>query len=86
VEGNPESLFTFDYPIMGKDMMYWLYEHMLKRQITVLPGHVCFMISGKDMADTPDKLYRATAWCNEISEFVAVDSWSYIPYRNSISR
>jgi len=50
-------------------MIYWLYEQMLKRQITVLPGHVCFMISGKDMADTPDKLYRATTWCNEISAF-----------------
>jgi len=51
-------------------MIYWLYELMLKRQITELPGHVCFMISGKDMADAPEKLYRATAWCNEISAFV----------------
>ncbi len=54
-----------------QEMIYWLYELMLKRQITELPGHVCFMISGKDMADTPEKLYRATAWCNEISAFVA---------------
>jgi undecaprenyl diphosphate synthase len=52
-------------------MIYWLYEHMLTRQITVLPGHVCFMISGRDMADTPDKLYRTTAWCNEISAYVS---------------
>ena len=52
-------------------MIYWLYEHMLKRQITVLPGHVCFMISGHDMADAPEKLIKATAWCNEISAFVA---------------
>jgi undecaprenyl diphosphate synthase len=52
-------------------MIYWLYEHMLKRQITVLPGHVCFMISGKDMADAPENLYLATAWCNEISAYVA---------------
>ncbi|MDP3395120.1 MAG: undecaprenyl diphosphate synthase family protein [Methanoregula sp.] len=52
-------------------MIYWLYEHMLKRQITVLPGHVCFMISGRDMADAPENLYRATAWCNEISAYVA---------------
>ena len=44
---------------------------MLKRQITVLPGHVCFMISGKDMADAPENLYLATAWCNEISAYVA---------------
>ncbi len=51
-------------------MMYWLYEQMLKRQITELPGHVCFMISGKDMADVPEKLFMATAWCNEISMYI----------------
>jgi undecaprenyl diphosphate synthase len=52
-------------------MLYWLYEQMLKQQITVLPGHVCFMISGKDMADAPEKLNQATAWCTEISAYVA---------------
>ncbi|MDO9324728.1 MAG: undecaprenyl diphosphate synthase family protein [Methanoregula sp.] len=52
-------------------MIYWLYEQMLKRQITELPGHVCFMISGKDMADAPEKLYRTTAWCTEISAYVS---------------
>lgn len=52
-------------------MIYWLYEQMLKRQITELPGHVCFMISGKDMADTPEKLLLATAWCSEISAYVS---------------
>lgn len=51
--------------------MYWLYEHMLKRQITVLPGHVCFMISRQDMADAPEKLYLTTAWCTEISAYVS---------------
>jgi len=50
-------------------MIYWLYEYMLKRQITVLPGHVCFMISGQDMADAPEKLFRVTAWCTELSRF-----------------
>ena len=34
-------------------MIYWLYEYLLKRQITELPGHVCFMISGQDLADAP---------------------------------
>ncbi|MEI7856661.1 MAG: undecaprenyl diphosphate synthase family protein [Methanomicrobiales archaeon] len=52
-------------------MIYWLYEQMLKRQITMLPEHVCFMISGKDMADTPEKLLLATAWCSEISACVS---------------
>jgi undecaprenyl diphosphate synthase len=52
-------------------MMYWLYEQMLKRQITVLPGHVCFMINAKDMADAPQKLFMATAWCTDISAYVS---------------
>ncbi|MDD1699671.1 MAG: undecaprenyl diphosphate synthase family protein [Methanoregula sp.] len=51
-------------------MLYWLYENLLKRQITELPKHVCFMISGQDMADAPDNLALITSWCNEISEFV----------------
>jgi undecaprenyl diphosphate synthase len=43
---------------------------MLKRQITELPGHVCFMISGEDMADAPGNLFRITSWCSEISKHV----------------
>ena len=46
------------------------YEHLLKRQITELPGHVCFMISGKDMADAPGNLFRIVSWCREISKHV----------------
>jgi len=52
-------------------MIYWLYAHLLKRQITELPGHVCFMIGAKDMADAPEHLYRVTSWCNDISAYVA---------------
>jgi len=52
-------------------MIYWLYAHLLKRQITELPGQVCFMIDAKDMADAPENLYRVTSWCNEISAYVA---------------
>ena len=51
-------------------MIYWLYAHLLKRQITELPGHVCFMIDAKDMADAPENLYRITSWCNDISACV----------------
>jgi undecaprenyl diphosphate synthase len=51
-------------------MIYWLYEYMLKRQIAELPGHVCFMISGQDMADAPANLIRITSWCSEISKYV----------------
>jgi len=60
-------------------MIYWLYEQMLKRQITVLPGHVCFMISGQDMADAPEKLFRATAWCTDISAYVSKHNASSQP-------
>jgi len=48
-------------------MIYRLYEQMLRRQITMLPAHICFMISGRDMAEAPDKLGAVTRWCTEIS-------------------
>jgi undecaprenyl diphosphate synthase len=51
-------------------MIYRIYEYMLKRQITELPGHVCFMISGQDMAEAPDNLFFITSWCKEISDLV----------------
>ena len=52
-------------------MIYWLYGRMLMRQLHDLPGHVCFMISGEDMADAPENLYHITRWCTEISAVVA---------------
>jgi undecaprenyl diphosphate synthase len=48
-------------------MLYWLYARLLMRQITVLPAHVCFMISGQDLAEAPASLCTVTAWCNGIS-------------------
>jgi undecaprenyl diphosphate synthase len=50
-------------------MIYWFYEYLLKRQIHEVPGHVCFMISGQDMADAPGNLVRITSWCSEISKY-----------------
>jgi len=52
-------------------MIYWIYEQMLRRRISVLPAHICFMISGRDMADAPEKLLLVTGWCAEISTDVA---------------
>jgi undecaprenyl diphosphate synthase len=49
-------------------MIYWLYERMLRRQLQVLPRQVCFMISGADMAEAPDKILEITRWCIEIPE------------------
>ena len=52
-------------------MIYWLYVQLLKRQISVLPKQVCFMISGQDLADAPDSLYHVTTWCNAITSYVS---------------
>ncbi len=52
-------------------MIYWLYAHLLRRQITELPAHVCFMISGQDLVDAPGNLSTVTSWCNEISAYVS---------------
>jgi len=51
-------------------MMYWLYEYLLKRQISQVPAHICFMINGQDLAEAPENLALITSWCNELSEFV----------------
>jgi undecaprenyl diphosphate synthase len=52
-------------------MIYWLYEQMLKQKLSLLPGHICFMISGRDMAEAPKNLLLITGWCNEISSYLA---------------
>jgi undecaprenyl diphosphate synthase len=52
-------------------MLYWLYARLLMRQITELPGHICFMISGQDLAEAPEHLYTVTAWCNGLSAQVS---------------
>jgi undecaprenyl diphosphate synthase len=52
-------------------MIYWLYARLLRRQIIDLPGHVCFMIDARDMADAPENLYRVTSWCNALSAYGA---------------
>ena len=51
-------------------MIYWFIARLLTRQISELPGQVCFMINGRDMADAPEKLYRVTAWCTAISSAI----------------
>ena len=51
-------------------MIYWLYEQLLRRQITMLPSHICFMISGRDMTEAPENLLIITRWCTEISSAV----------------
>jgi undecaprenyl diphosphate synthase len=48
-------------------MIYWLYEQMLLGQIGILPRHICFMISGDDMAVAPGKIAEITGWCNDLN-------------------
>ncbi len=48
-------------------MFYWLYERMLLSQIQELPRHVCFMISGTDLAAEPGKCLEVTGWCSDLN-------------------
>jgi len=47
-------------------MIYWLYERWLARHLTVLPEHLCFMITEGDMRDAPGKLAEVTRWCLDL--------------------
>ena len=52
-------------------MIYWIYERLVERQLTVLPAHICVMITEQDMHDAPDKILLCTRWCIDISDGVA---------------
>ena len=52
-------------------MFYWIYERMLLSQIRVLPRHICFMISGADLAAAPEKCVQVTGWCSELNALIA---------------
>ncbi len=52
-------------------LIYWIYERRLERQLSVLPAHICVMITEQDMQDAPDKILACTRWCIDISEGVA---------------
>ncbi|HUU76532.1 MAG TPA: undecaprenyl diphosphate synthase family protein [Methanoregulaceae archaeon] len=51
-------------------MIYWLYEKALLRKISVLPAHICFMITERDVKEAPMRMYEVTGWCREISNSV----------------
>lgn len=52
-------------------MFYWLYERMLLSRIQDLPRHICFMISGADLAAEPGKCREVTGWCSELNAVFA---------------
>ena len=52
-------------------MFHWIYERMLLSQIEVLPRHICFMISGADMAADPGKCVQVARWSSELNDLLA---------------
>lgn len=52
-------------------MFHWIYERMLLSQIEILPRHICFMISGTDLAAAPEKCVQVTGWCSELNTRIA---------------
>ncbi|HTY14233.1 MAG TPA: undecaprenyl diphosphate synthase family protein [Methanoregulaceae archaeon] len=52
-------------------MLYWLYERMLERQLTMLPRNICIMISGDEVMVAPKKICDCTRWCIDISSSVS---------------
>ena len=47
-------------------MIYWLYEQLLLRRLSILPEHLCFMITEQDMIDAPEKIAEVSRWCREV--------------------
>ena len=47
-------------------MIYWLYERLLLRSLAILPEHLCFMITERDMVDAPEKIVDVSGWCREV--------------------
>lgn len=52
-------------------MFYWIYERMLQSKIQVLPGHICFMITGADLAAAPEKCVQVTGWCTGLNALMS---------------
>lgn len=48
-------------------MIHWLYERALMQGITLLPSHICFMITERDMQATPGKLAQVITWCRAVN-------------------
>jgi undecaprenyl diphosphate synthase len=47
-------------------MIYWFYEQLLRRGLSLLPEQLCFMITEQDMADAPGKIAEVSRWCREL--------------------
>jgi len=51
-------------------MIRWLYEKRLLSGLSILPAHICFMITGDDVREDPDTLLEVCRWCVEITRSV----------------
>jgi undecaprenyl diphosphate synthase len=47
-------------------VIYWPYEQYLRRNLSTLPGSVCFMITEQDHIEAPGNLLRITEWCRDL--------------------
>jgi undecaprenyl diphosphate synthase len=52
-------------------MLYWLYERVLERQLTMLPKSICIMVSEEEVRVAPEKIRDCTRWCIDISASVS---------------
>jgi undecaprenyl diphosphate synthase len=48
-------------------VIYRLYEWVVLRGIEILPAHICFMITGEDLSNAPEKLALVARWCGEVN-------------------
>jgi len=51
-------------------VIYQLYEWALLKRIVLLPSHICFMITGEDLRNAPDKLALVAQWCYDVNRQV----------------
>ncbi len=52
-------------------VIYRLYEWVLLKRIVILPSHICFMITGEDLRNAPEKLAHVAHWCRDVNRHVA---------------
>jgi len=63
-------------------LIYWVYEQIIERQLSILPAHICVMITEQDMHEAPDNVLACTRWCIDISEGVASRALDYAVTEN----
>src|SRR5690606_21978112 len=66
---RPERYSEYSTPIQSTGValvIYRLYEKILLRDLQKLPEQICFMITGQDMLDAPENIFRATEWSREL--------------------